>query len=568
MNNLFLELTVVLIMAGAIAFLVSLLKQPSIVAYIITGLILGPFGYITLHQGDVFQTLSQFGVTLLLFMVGLQLDVRELKTIGKTALITGLGQVVFTTAIGFWILRLLHFSTTASLYIAPALTFSSTIIIVKLLSEKRDLQSLYGKIVVGVFLVQDFVAVFLLLALSSSSSQTSPIYAGLPAWQNIILTLVRALVLLLLVAFMSSKVFPKVINRIGKSEELLLIFSLAWAIGLAAFVSLPIMGFSLEIGGFLAGLALARSTVHFEIGARIKPLRDFFLIIFFIVLGSGLVFSNISQLTWPAIVLSAFVLIGNPIIVMVLLGLQGYKPRTGFFAGVTVAQVSEFSLILVALGLKLGHLTSADVGLVTLVAVVTISLSSYLIMFSAKIYNFLRAPLKFLDFKKGSAEKHLQTSELNNHIILVGVHRTGKHLAEALVRQKTPFVLVDFNPEIIEYYLSQNVPALCGDIADPYIQEEVNLSRARLIISTIPNLNDNLALIDAVKRSTKKRSRPKLIFLAQDEDEIKALYQMEIDYVISPHFMSGMHLAKLLKEDHNFRGLKKLRESHLKLLNI
>lgn len=567
MHNLFFELTIILTLAGLIAFLVSFFKQPSILAYIITGLILGPYGYYSLQQGETFQAMAQIGVTLLLFMVGLELDLSHLKAIGKTALFTGVGQIIFTSGVGFLILKILNFSVISSLYIALALTFSSTIIIVKLLSQKKDLQSLYGKIVVGIFLVQDFVAVLILLTLSSLAPDTSSIYSGLPAWQNIIFMLVRALILILIIAWLSTKVFPKIINRIGKSEELVLIFALAWALGLAAFVSMPVIGFSLEIGGFLAGLSLARSAVHYEISARIKPLRDFFLILFFIVLGSGFSLSNVFTLGVPLVVLSLFVLIGNPLIVMFLLALQGYKPRTGFLAGVTVAQISEFSLILAALGAKLGHLNSKEVGLVTMIGIVTIALSSYMILYASAIYEKLKFFLRIFNFRKGSAEKNLHENFLENHVILVGAHRLGKHIVEVLKKQKKPFVLVDFNPEIIEQYSQQGLNAVCGDIADPYIQELVNLSKSKLIISTIPDLNDSLALVDAIKRIHKIKSRrPKLIFIAQDEEEIKYLYGQEIDYVISPHFMSGLHLAKILEDDHSYRGLKKLREGHLKIL--
>lgn len=567
MENLFFELTLVLILAGLIALLISLLKQPSIIAYILTGLILGSFGYYRLHLGDILESLSQIGITLLLFMVGLELDITQLKKIGKTALLTGAGQIIFTSLVGFMVLRALGFSYGASLFMAPALTFSSTIIIVKLLTEKKDLQSLYGKIVVGVFLMQDFVAVLILLGLASLSSDAFSLYSGLPVWQNIMFTLVRALILLLFVAWVSAKVFPKIVRLVGKSEELLLIFSLAWALGLAAFVSLPVIGFSLEIGGFLAGLALARSAVHYEISSRIRPLRDFFIIIFFIVLGAGLGFGEFSGMLVPAAVVALFVLVGNPLIVMLLLALQGYKPRTGFFAGVTVAQISEFSLILVALGHKLGVLSRAQVSLMTFVGIISFALSSYMVMNSARLYEWLKPVLKYLDFFKGSAEKGIDVTVLKNHAVIVGGHRMGRHLIAALSKNQQPFVLVDFNPEVVEKYLAAGYKAVCGDITDSYIQDQVNLRDAALIISTVPDLNDNLALLDAVKRlCARQKRRPKLIFTAQDEEEIKYLYSQKIDYVISPHFMSGLHLARILEDDHAFRGLKRLREGHLKMI--
>ena len=447
------------------------------------------------------------------------------------------------------------------------MTFASTIIIVKLLSEKRDLQSLYGKIVVGIFLLQDFVVIFILIFLSSLSAESGSLYSSLPTWQNVIFTLVRMLVLLLLVAGISTKIFPKIIKRIGNSEELMLIFSLAWALGLGVFVSMPIMGFSLEIGGFLAGLSLASSAVHYEISAKIKPLRDFFVIIFFIVLGSGLAFSNLAALAKPAILLSLFILIINPLIVMLLLAFLGYKPRTGFLAGVTVAQISEFSLILAALGHKLGHLSQNEVGLVTLIGIITIALSSYMILYSNKLYEFLKPLLQVLDFRKGIAERHLHTPSLKNHIILVGAHRLGHHIVSSLIKQKRSFVVVDFNPEVVEEYIGQGVLAVCGDIADGYIQEQINLPYAKTIISTVPDLNDNIALLEAVKKATAgKHHRPKLIFIAQDEEETKFLYNKDIDYVISPHFMGGLHLAKLLEGKEFSSGLKKLREHHLQIL--
>ncbi len=567
MNNLFFELTTVLILAGLVSFLVSLLKQPSIIAYILTGVIVGPLGYYRLQQGDVFSALAEIGITLLLFMVGLQLDIAQLKRLGKTALFVALGQIIFTTGIGYLILRLLGLGSIPSLYLAPALTFSSTIIVVKLLGEKKDMQSLYGKLVVGIFLTQDFVAILILIALSSMGSSNSGLYSGLPLWQSIIMALVRGLILILTVWWLSAKVFPKILQKIGNNDELMLVFSLAWALGLASFVSLPIMGFSLEIGGFLAGLSLARSGVHYEISGKIKPIRDFFIIIFFIVLGSGLMLDNLTVLTGQAIWLSLFVLIGNPLIVMILLGLAGYKPRTGFLAGVTVAQISEFSLILVTSGYQLGHLQKDQVALMTLVGIITIGLSSYMIMYATQIFEKFKFIFNFFDFRKGSAEKHVKTVALKNHIVLVGAHRLGHHLIDALKRQKTPFVIVDFDPEIVEKYIGKGLLAVCGDITDGFIQDQVNLSAAKMIISTVPDFNDNLSLLHFIRTATaNKRVKPKLIFNAQDDAETKILYEHNIDYVISPHFMGGLHLAKILEGRELSGGLKKLREHHLGII--
>jgi Kef-type K+ transport system membrane component KefB len=499
-------------------------------------------------------------------MVGLQLDIGQLKRIGKTALLAGLGQVFFTSLIGYGILRALGFSAVSSLFIAPALTFSSTIIVVKLLGEKKDLQSLYGKLVVGIFLTQDFIAILILISLSGLTPGSGSIYANLPLWENIIMALVRALILILVVWWLSAKIFPKIIEYIGNNDELMLVVSLAWALGLAAFVASPVMGFSLEIGGFLAGLALAKSGIHYEISGKIKPIRDFFIIIFFIVLGSGLALNNLSAMARPAIILSLFVLIGNPIIVMILLGLFGYKPRTGFLAGVTVGQISEFSLILVSAAYASGNLSQSEVSLVTLIGMITIAVSSYMIMSAGKIYDWLHPLLKIFDFRKGAAEKHLHNVVLKNHIILVGAHRLGHHLVETLQNHEAPFVVVDFNPEIAEFYAEKGILALCGDITDSFIQEQVNLPYAKMVISTVPDFVDNMALLHAIRRTALGRRKPKLIFVAQDETETKAFYEEGVDYVISPHFMGGMHLAKILEGKQAAFDLRKLREQHLRIM--
>ena len=562
MHNLFFELTIIFILAGAAAFIVSLLKQPSIIAYIITGVIIGPLGYYRLSEGDVLRGLSELGITLLLFMVGLDLDIAQLKKTGKAAILAGLGQIVFTCLIGFGILKLLGFGNTASWYIALALTFSSTIIVVKLLNDKKDLQSLYGKLAVGVFLVQDIAAIFALIFLTSLSGVNA---ANTPLWENGLMTLVKIGVLAVIVGWHSVKVFPRILRYIGKSDELILIFTLAWALGFSSFVSLPFIGLNLEIGGFLAGLALANTAVHHQISARIKSLRDFFIIIFFIVLGSQLVFFNIAEMLTPTIILALFVLIGNPLIILIILATMGYKPRTAFLTGVTVAQISEFSLILMALGAKLGHVNQTEVGIVTMIGVVTFAVSSYMILYADKLYHLLQPLIQKFDFRKGKAEKGLHEISLRNHIILVGAHRLGSHIIDTLIKQKLDFVIIDHNPEVTEHYESLGLNAICGDISDSYIQELAHADKAKLIISTVPNFHDNLTLVENIKA---KKLKTKLIFAAQDEEEALYLYDKNIDYVLLPHFIGGIHLAKILEDRSNFASLKQLKQNHLKTLGV
>lgn len=569
MNNIFFELTLVLIVAAAISYILHFLKQPSIIAYILTGLLIGPFALYRLHHGEILEGLAEIGITLLLFMVGLDLDISQLKRIGKAAVLAGLGQVIFTAGIGFGIASLLGLNTVPALYVALALTFSSTIIVVKLLTEKKDMQSLYGKLAVGIFLVQDIAAIIILILLAGVTGNDSlTSIAGSDVFESIVLTLAKAFMIGVVVVALSRIVFPKLINSLMKSDEMLLLFSLGWALGLAAFFTSPLIGFNAAIGGFVAGLALANTGAHYQISGRIKPIRDFFIVIFFIVLGSQLVVSNLTAAFWPAVILALFVLIGNPIIVTIILTLMGYKTRTSFMTGVTVAQISEFSLILMALGLAAGHVSETEVTIVTLVGIVTIAISAYGILYTNKLYGWLmKLTMGWLDSgnrKSSKEQEHLGDTIFNKHIVLVGAHRLGSHLVQRLQKHKEEqFIIIDFNPDVVSHYRAQGLNAVCGDISDPYIQEVAGIANAKLVIATIPDFFDSRGLVEVVQSLKRK---PKLIVAANDESEALELYQAGADYVLLPHFVGGVHLSDIIRSHSDGASLRKLKTKHLETI--
>ncbi|HMQ01499.1 MAG TPA: cation:proton antiporter [Candidatus Doudnabacteria bacterium] len=568
MDNIFFELTLVLVAAGVIAYILHFLKQPSIIAYIITGLLIGPLALYRLHHGEILHGLAEIGMTLLLFMVGLDLDISQLRRIGRAAVVAGIGQIIFTGAIGYALATMLGLAPLPALYIAIALTFSSTIIVVKLLSEKKDMQSLYGKLAVGIFLVQDIAAILILILLAglTNSAGFGSLNGGL--FETVIFTLAKAFMIGVIVVTLSRTIFPRLLHSLLKSDELLLLFSLGWALGLAAFFTSPWIGFNAAIGGFVAGLALANTGAHYQISGRIKPLRDFFIVIFFIVLGSQLVVSNIALAIWPAIILAVFVLIGNPIIITLILGLMGYKIRTSFMTGVTVAQISEFSLILMALGLAAGHVNETHVTIVTMVGITTIGISSYGVIYSNKLYEWLsRSTYHWLERKSRRNNKHqenLGNTVYRQHIVLIGANRLGSHLVNRLHKQKDQqFIIIDFNPDIVSHYRSLGIAAVCGDIADPYIQEISVLAEAKLIISTIPDFHDTMALMEYVQTLSRK---PKLIATASDEHEALQLYKAGASYVLLPHFVGGVHLNDIIRSHSDAASLRKLKAKHLEIL--
>lgn len=552
-DNLF-YLSLVLVVASIIAYFTKLIKQPLIIAYIFTGVILSQF----LVQSTSIETIrffSEIGVTFLLFLVGIELGFKDIKHVGKASLITGIGQIIFTFLIGYIIIKyFLNFSTLHSIYISIALTFSSTIIIVKLLSEKQDLQSLYGRISIGFLLVQDFIAIIILVFLAVIQQETSvPII--------IFSTIAKALLFFFFVFIFTKYVLTNLFNKIAKSTELLFLSSITLPF-LFVIIS-RYLGFSIEIGAFLAGLSLANLPYKSEITNKVKPLRNFFITLFFVILGTQFMvkFTNIII---PAIILSLFVLVGNPLIVATLMGFLGYKKRTSFYAGLTVAQISEFSLIIAFLGLKLGHVTEEVVSLITLVGIITITTSVYMIHHNNKLYKFLEPYLDIFE-KDLTLEDIYQIDEkFSKHTIIFGCHRLGYNIVEMLKSLKKKIIVVDIDPVIIERLTRNNIKAIYGDLSDLDILDKLNLKEAEFIISTIPDKEDNIML---VKKAKSLNKNTKVILTAQQSEEAFELYKAGADYVILPYTLSGERVADIVRiaiKDKNI--LNEIRSSHIRTI--
>jgi Kef-type K+ transport system membrane component KefB len=560
MEHIFLELAVVLALATGLGGLARALKQPTLLGYIATGLIVGPLGLLQLNHGEVLDTLAQFGIAFLLFLAGMEMNFSELRHVGRSAIVIGISQIAFTGAIGYLLATLLGMTPLYALYVGLTLSFSSTIIVIKLLSEKKALDSLHGKLVVGVLLVQDFIALGALILLSGlSGPQVEP--SRLPLALG--LTFAKGAALLVVSLLMGKYVMPKLLHRLAGSQEVLFLASLTWGLGLAALADLPSVGLTIEIGSFMAGVALSESVEHFQIMSRVRPLRDVFAVTFFITLGSKLVLAGTSAHLLPIILLSLFVLIVKPVLVMVTMGLIGYRARTSFMTGIAIAQVSEFSLIVMALSLRIGHTDQGLVSIITAVALITILVSSYLILHAENLYAWLSPFLKKTIEYSAKHEKHIRDASLKNHIVLVGAHRVGHNILRALEDLHKTFIVVDFNPDVVLHLERRGIHALYGDIADPDIQDAAGFDTARAVISTVPSLNESAHLLARLKKSN---PRAKVILTASTELDAVALYERGADYVILPHFAGGMQLGRLLEEDKTLRTLPKLREQDLAII--
>lgn len=557
---IFIEISTIVVLATAIAFIMKALKQPLIVGYIATGIIVGPYALNILHSEHEIELFSKIGISILLFIIGLGLNPDVIKEVGKTSLVTGLGQVFFTSVFGYFLVLALGFSPLASIYIAVALTFSSTIIVLKLITDRGDADKLYGKISIGFLLVQDLVATLILLGVTVlSATQVTEGQSLVDAVLREMVDLgLKGLVVAVLLYYVSKYILPRVSSYIAGNQEVLFVFSLAWGLGLASVFY--IIGFSIEIGALVAGVTLAVSPFAYEIGSRMKPLRDFFIILFFILLGAQMILSQFVALIIPALILSAFVLIGNPIIVYVLMNLLGYRAKTSFMAGLAVAQISEFSLILVSLGLSVGHVDQTVASLVTLVGIITIAGSTYLILYADYFYKISAGLIKLLTFRK-HAHKETSVSAEHPEMIIFGYDRVGHDFVKAAAKITPRYLVVDFNPQSIKRLQVHGVPYRYGDAEDVEFLQEVGFQGAKLVVSSIPDFKINKLLVQYYRKANPEGI---IITIAHEIRHAKELYLSGATYVIMPHLLGAHHASKLIAE-HGFSmpSFEEIRNKHL-----
>lgn len=552
MNNIFLEISLVVLLAALVSGLMQLMRQPLIIGHIITGLIVGPYLLNIISSNETIEVFSQIGIALLLFIIGLSLNPKVIKEVGKVSLVTGVGQVVFTSIIGYFICKLLGLNIVESLYVAIALTFSSTIIIMKLLSDKKDTGRLYGKIAIGFLLVQDIIATVILIAISSFSQ-------GGDIASLVTSTLLKGIVLFFLLIFSCKYLIPKLGFFFAKSQEFLFLFSIAWGLGIATLFQYA--GFSIEIGALFAGVALATSPYNLEISSRLKPLRDFFIVLFFIMIGSQIAVINIASLIMPSLVLSLFVLIGNPIIFMIIMAMLGFDKKSNFKAALAIAQISEFSLILVALGSRYGHIDQAVVSLVTIVGLTTILVSTYMIIYSDKLYSYFEPYLGI--FEKKNAKKDRRT-KVATDIVLFGFDKIGYDLLSYFKEMGKTYTVVDYNPETIADLNKKNINCIYGDADDNELLTQLNLEDVKMVISTVTDIEVNTMIVNHARKANEK------VIIVAKTDEIEEaidLYEKGASYVMMPHYLGGEQIIKMVsKHELDFDKFTKEKEGHLAFL--
>jgi Kef-type K+ transport system membrane component KefB len=544
-SYIFYEIAALLTLAAAGGLVGVMLRQPLIVSFIAVGIVAGPSVLGVAQSDDHINLFAELGVAVLLFLVGLKLDLNLVRTLGAVAITTGLGQVAFTTAFGFLIGMALGFDPVTSLYVAVALTFSSTIIIVKLLSDKREIDSLHGRIALGFLIVQDLVVVLSMIVLSALGvGAAAEGEAG-----EVLAVLGYGVLMLGAVGIVIRYIANPLLERLSEAPELLVSFAIGWAILLAALGHY--LGFGKELGGLLAGVSMASTPFRDVIAARLASLRDFLLLFFFIALGASLDLSALGDAVGPALVFAAFVLIGNPLIVLAIMGAMGYRKRTGFLAGLTVAQISEFSLIFMALGVSLGHVGPESLGLVTLVGLVTITASTYMITYSHHLYAWLEPLLGVFEFRRHTGLKdEAPATGPQYDAIVFGLGRYGAHLAAELRAAGLNVLGVDFDPDTVRRARAAEQDVMFGDASDPEFVGHLPLSGVSWVICTVAEHRLGVTHEDP-RRSLlttlhKTGFEGRIAIAAQYDTTARQLADAGADVVLRPFRDAAAHGAELV----------------------
>jgi Kef-type K+ transport system membrane component KefB len=485
----FADVAVILLVSAAVGAVAVKLRQPLVVGFVFVGVLVGPSVLGIVRPGGALELPAELGVALLLFVVGLRLDLHVVRALGSVALVTGVVQVAVFSAAGLGLALAFGMSLVPALYVGIGLAFSSTIVVVKLLSDRKEIDELHGRLAVGILIVQDLLVVLVLIGVTTAGEEGGSLVEALMS------VAARSLVFFVVLAALTRWVLGPIVHSLARESDLLLVFSLAWAIAVAAVGEE--VGLGHEVGAFVAGVSLAWTPYRDAIASRLVTLRDVLLLFFFINLGAQLEPGDAAAELPVALVLAAFVLVAKPLLVAVLLVWQRYRSRVALETGLSLAQISEFSLILAALGLSLGHIETETATLMTVAALITIAASSYLLLNSETLARRFAPTLEPLERDEPRDEPELGPDQLPE-VVLFGLGRFGEGIATGLRERDVRVLAVDFDPVALSRWAEGGIDVFYGDAEDPELAGILPLPESGWVVSTMRRVDANLALLAAL----------------------------------------------------------------------
>ncbi len=553
MQGAFAELSLVIVLATTVSLFMKFLRQPLILGYILSGLLVGPSALGLIHSTETFEAYSKLGIALLLFIIGLGMNISELRKLGRVIFLITSASLVTVGTLGFTASSFLGFTRTESLIVGLSLFFSSTIIIVKILSDKKEQNRLHGQIAIGVILLDDLVATFALLFIVAGQG------GGLQL-QEVGVLLGKGILLVAGLALCRTRILPRISKYMASSQELLFLFAIAWGFGIANLFEWS--GFSIEVGALFGGVALASSPYAQEIASRLKPLRDFFVVLFFITLGESLNLTNLAAGIGPALILSAIVIVAKPFTITTVAGMLGYTKRVSFKAGVNLSQISEFSIVLIVLAAGAGLVRQEISAVITLVAIITIATSTYLMHYDDELFSqFDRLKLHMFEKEVVYKEKRRRAGY---PLVLFGYHQGGHEFIKAFKQIGKRYLVIDYDPAVIDTLERQDIPYIYGDATDTELLDEINIDSTMLAISTFSDFEVSQQLVRNIHNANPGAV---IICHAVTREEALQLYELGATYVMIPHYIGSEKISSFIRKS----GLKKsefnhFREKHLAAL--
>lgn len=535
--NIGLDLLIVLVTAIAGGMLARWLRLPIILGYLAGGIAVGPFGFGLVHDTETISSLAEIGVVLLLFAIGLEFSLKELLSMGKIAVVGGIAQVLLTTVAGFGLGKLVGLSMTGAVFFGFIIALSSTMVVLKLLMERGELDTTHGRIMLGILLIQDLSVVPMMVIMPAVAGDAGEL------WSSLGIAVAKAVGFVAVMLVMGYWGMPWFLKRVAgqRSRELFLLTVIV--VCLAAAFGTFYFGLSAAFGAFAAGLLISQSGFARQAFADIMPLRDTFAALFFVSLGMLANLRFIGENIGTVVTIVIAIVLVKFVICSAITRFFGYSHKTVLMVGTGLIQIGEFSFILALVGVDTGILSERLYSLTIAAAIITILMTPFAMSFNSFLYRWLTQKGWFIYQLTGPADPDMRIArlELSRHAVICGYGDVGRRLADVLEKQKFSYLVIDLDPTIIAELRGRGIPCIYGDASNPDILGHASLDKARVLICTIPDY-----VAEELTARNARQINPKLDIVARvHRDRDAALLKgLGVSEIVLPFFEGSLEMIR------------------------
>ncbi len=539
MEELGVGLDLIIVLAAAIAggILARQLRLPIILGYLAGGIVVGPYVLGWVRDLETIHTLADIGVILLLFTLGLEFSLGDLRRIGKIAILGGIAQILLTAAVGLALGKLLGWETTEAIFFGFLIALSSTMIVLKTLMERGELDSGHGRVMIGILLVQDLSLVPLMIILPAMGEDNGEL------WLPLGIAALEAVAFIAVMLALGMWGLPWLLRRVagGRSRELFLLTVVTLC--LAAAIGAYFFGLSAAVGAFIAGLLISQSAFARQALADIVPLRDTFTALFFVSLGMLVNPHFVAENIGIIAAVVTVIIVAKFIICSSIPWFFGYSPKTMLFVGLGLIQIGEFSFVLAEMGLDAGIVSEYLYSLTLTSAIITMLLTPFALSLASFLYRQLSQGARFsrLAARRPDPGWQGQRWELSGHAVICGHGRVGSSLARVLERRNFSYLVIDLDPQVISALHARGIPCIYGDAGNPEILAHAQLDKARVLICTFP---DFIAVELTTRNALSINPRLDIVARVHRDVDAELLKGIGVSEVVRPEFEAGLEITR------------------------